>query len=122
LGFIITRQLIKEKAKEIINNEKFAASNSWLQGFLHRNLLTLRCLNEKSEQQEKQFEEISQKLVSCVKDAISKYKIQNSMIINMDESPYFWEYLPRKVICSSTLSKVAEGWKKNYYHERQPLF
>jgi len=49
LGFIITRQLIKEKAKEIIN-EKFAAFISWLQGFFHRNLLILRCLNEKNEQ------------------------------------------------------------------------
>ena len=36
------------------------------------------------------------------------------MILNMDESPYFWEYLPRKVV-TPTLSKVLKGWKRGYH-------
>jgi len=33
----------------------------------------------------------------------------------MDETPYYWEYLPRKII-TPKLCKVAAGWKRGYQH------
>ena len=53
-------------------------------------------------------------------DTIDKYKIRESMIINMDESPYFWEYLPRNILASK-LSKCAYGWKRGFHNIRSTL-
>ena len=42
------------------------------------------------------------------------------MVINMDESPYYWEYLPGKVVAPK-LAKQATGWKQGYHHSRSTL-
>ena len=55
-----------------------------------------------------------------VKEIVKKYKIPESRIINMDETPYFWEYLPRKVLAPK-LSNVASGWKCGYQNNRSTL-
>lgn len=51
---------------------------------------------------------------------IKDYKIKDQYIINLDETPVFWEYLPRKTI-TPTLSSKAKGWKRNYHKTRSTL-
>jgi len=38
----------------------------------------------------------------------------------MDETPFFWEYLPRRV-ATRKLSKTTKGWKRGYDHSRSTL-
>jgi len=38
----------------------------------------------------------------------------------MDETPIFWEYLPRKIL-TSTMSKCAFGWRRGYHNAQSTL-
>lgn len=122
VGYIMTREAITDKAKELItdSNPEFKASDPWLQAFLNRHHLSLRKLNEKTPLEVEQLAALAEKVKNGVKDQIKKFKIPKCRIINMDESPYYWEYLPRKVIAPK-LSKIASGWKHGYHNHRSTL-
>ena len=122
LGYILTRQCVKEKALELIQpcNQSFKASDCWLDCFLSRYHFSLRALNEKPKHQLDHLATVSAKLKQIVKEQIKAHNIQESMVINMDESPIFWEYLPRKII-APMLSKSAFGWKRGYHNVRSTL-
>ena len=122
VGYILTREAIVEKAKELIlpTCPNFKASDPWLKCFLNRHNFSLRKLNEKSQGELIQLEELSNKLKLATKQTIKKFNIPNSLILNMDETPYYWEYLPRKII-TPKLCKVAAGWKRGYQHCRSTL-
>jgi len=57
---------------------------------------------------------------TAVNEVITKFKIPKCRIINMDESPYFWEYLPRRILAPK-LSGVATCWKRGYHNCRSTL-
>jgi len=65
IGLLLTRDLIQEKAREMITPTKkgFVASDSWLDCFLRRFHLFLRKMNEKSIAQNEINEELSRKFV-----------------------------------------------------------
>ena len=122
LGYILTRESIREKGLELIKDENvdFKASDSWLDRFLERHHISLRKLNQQTPIQNEHLTEIASKFKRVVKDEIKRYNIKESMVINMDESPFFWEYLPRKVLAPK-MSKTATGWKKGFSHARSTL-
>lgn len=72
-------------------------------------------------QQETEFQDIAQKFSNGMKEIIKKYKIKPQYIINVDESPFFWENLPRKVLCDKFGSK-AKAFNRAYHHNRSTLF
>jgi len=122
LGYILTRESIRERAIELIKptNPEFKASEGWLLHFLERHNFSFRKLNGKSAIQSSQFDDLATKLRNAVQDVIKKFNIKSSMVINMDETPYFWEYLPRKIL-TAKMSKEAASWKRNYHNARSTL-
>jgi len=80
----------------------------------------MRKLNEKSQIEIEHLENIAVKVKNATKETIKRLKIPPSRIFNMDETPYYWEYLPRKIV-APTLSKVATGWKRGYHNCRSTL-
>jgi len=76
LGYILTRELIKEKALELIQGKhpSFRASDSWLGCFLNRHHLSLRKLNEKIAQQKEHLDPISEKFKRAIQNTIKKQK------------------------------------------------
>jgi len=122
LGFVITRQIIKEKAKKLINPSypDFKASDSWLDCFMDRHNLSLRKNNEKSHTQLEVSQELCEKFIRSMKDTIKKYNINPKYIINVDETPFFWEYLPRKIV-TSKFSDKARAWKRGYHKVRSTI-
>jgi len=122
IGYILTRESIREKAKELIQEENgnFKGSGGWLDGFLHRHHFSLRTLNDKPPHELEALNSLATKLKNSAKELIKQFKIKESMIINMDESPYFWEYMPRKIIAPQ-LSKSAFGWKRGFHNYRSTL-
>jgi len=122
LGYVLTKELIREKALEMIikENAKFKCSDSWMEGFFERHHFSLRKLNQQAPAINEHLTEISQKFCRVVREEIKKYKIKSSHIINMDESPFFWEYLPRKIV-TPQMSRDASGWKKGYTRARSTL-
>jgi len=111
-----------KKTIELISphNYQFKGTDAWLQCFIERNNLSLRKPNEKSTIQIEQFKIISEKFKRHVKETIQKYNINPNFIINFDETPFFWSYLPRKIV-TPKLSKAASSWKRGYQKSRSTL-
>ena len=122
LGLHITRENIQQKARELIQpqNPSFKASDSWLACFLSRHLLTLRKLNEKCSLQQTETDEICTKFVNSMNNFIKKEKIDKKFIVNMDETPFYWEYLPRKILTRKMTPKAC-AWKRGYHNTRSTV-
>lgn len=55
-----------------------------------------------------------------MRDIIKRHKIKSEFIINVDESAFFWEYLPRKVLCNRFSSK-SRCFRRGYHQNRSTL-
>jgi len=111
LGYVLTRDCIKQKALEVIKKENpnFKGSDSWLYCFLSRYNFSLRKLNEKSPFQCEELKDISDKFKLKINQIINKNKIDPAYIINMDETPFFWEYLPRRIATKNYQNQPKAG-------------
>jgi len=52
-----------------------------------------------------------------MKGVIKKYKIKPEFIINMDETPFYWESLPHKVVTPTLSTKIENGKKDSIISE-----
>ena len=122
LGIALSRKDIRDKALENIqpSTPQFKATEGWLDCFLSRYDLSLRKVNSRCTQQDQEYQELADKFAQDMKQIIRKYNIKPEFIVNVDESPFFWEYLPRKVI-SSKFTKRTSIWKRNYHHNRSAV-
>jgi len=105
LGYILTRETIREKVKEVICpiSKEFQGSDQWKARFLKRHHFSLRQLNEKSKTQVDALEGLSKKLKAAAQEVIKKYKIKDSSIISVDESVFFLGIHSKKSCCPDTL-------------------
>ena len=53
---------------------------------------------------------LTQKFRLATKEIIKKYKIEGKFIIDLDETLFIWEYLPKKIVYHK-LSKTCRAWK-----------
>jgi len=122
VGIIVTPKMIIKKAKELVPAETFKASFPWLRGFYKRHGLSLRTITTsmKSLTREEEEKEMMLTFISEIKNLIIKYNILPRDIINADETPMFWEYLPRKIVYSRGTKEVP-SWKTSYNHKRTTL-
>ena len=76
LGFLLTRNVIKQKAIEIIQPSKsdFKGSDSWLSCFMTRYNLSFRKINNKISNQEEDLQDISDKFRYHIRETIKKTK------------------------------------------------
>ena len=88
--------------------------------FLRRHNLSLRCTTTKNKKNDDQAEEIQKGFLSCIKNLIATYQIHSKYIINIDESPIYWEYLPRKIIYKKG-AKVVPSLKTGFEYKRSTL-
>lgn len=122
MGMIITRKDIKDRARLFIQpvSPQFLGTDGWLEAFLERHDLSLRKNNGKPPIQLAELREISKKFTEAMKQIISKYDIKPEMIINMDESPFYWEYLPRKIVTHKTVDNTF-AWKRGFEQVRSTV-
>ena len=121
-GMLISRNILKSKAKQIIKSEKedFKASDAWVDCFLRRHCLSLRSLTDKADFQVDNLRELKEKFVYVMKNIIQKKKIEKRFIINFDETPFYWEHIPKKVV-TRKMTKTCKGFKKGYQHSRSTV-
>lgn len=48
----------------------------------------------------------NRKFSLSMKQIIKRFNIQTENVITLDESPFYWEYLPKKMICNQYWSKT----------------
>ena len=122
MGVGLSRDDIKIKARSMIQDENpnFKGTDGWLDAFLRRYSLSLRKPNSKAPCQDEEYAELASKFCHAMREIIKKHKIEAKYIINLDETPLFWEYLPRKIVCSKFSSKCS-AWKRGYDHSRSTV-
>ena len=114
---------VREFAKELLGQEYpgFKASYRWFQKFMLRNNLSLRVPNGKASQQlPKEWLKLANEFREEIKSKATECKIQPQFIINMDETPLFYEYLPKKVI-EEKGKKDVKTWKAGLDKKRSTL-
>ena len=123
LGILVTPKLIKQKALELERGAHFRASDQWLKSFYRRHDLRLRSTTTKQKRtklEEENAKAVCENFLAIVKGLIDKYNILPRDFINVDETPMYWEYLPRRIVFKKG-EKVVPSWKTSYDHKRSTL-
>jgi len=122
LGILITLRTLKKKAISLItpHSPNFKGSYPWVKKFLQRRGLSFKCTTTKIKKDKEEEKEIQEAFLSKVKRLILKYNIGSKYIINCDETPIYWEYLPRKVIHQKG-SKIVPSIKTGFEYKRSTL-
>ena len=90
---------VQNFARDLIKpiNPNFKAGYTWLQKFLARHSLSLRVPNGKSSQKfPRKWEKLAAEFREEALKTIKNESIKPEYVINMDETPLFYEYLPKK--------------------------
>lgn len=104
----VSRELIKTKARQLIKsyNPNFTASSGWLQKFMIRHSLSLRSKTSISQKLPVQLENKIECFLNEVRILRSNclYPVEN--IINMDETPMYFDMVPSKTVSKKGVSEV----------------
>jgi hypothetical protein len=96
------------------HNPQFKASHKWCTLFFNRHGLSLRQPTDKAPQQLPiKWENCVMEFARTIRHIKEEHDIQDEFIINMDETPLFYEYLARKTIAVKGQKSVAI-WKHGY--------
>lgn len=121
VGMLLRPSQIKQKAKALNPDKTFKASRQWLKGFFFRHGLSLRATTTKVKRQESAEEKaFIQQFRDTVQDLITKYRILPRDLINVDETPMFWEYLPKRIVFKKN-EKVVPSYKTANSYKRSTL-
>ena len=102
----IQRKMIQQKALALIspNNPQFRASEGWLQKFMKRNSLSLRKHTSVQQKLPADLEKKLESLLDEVKILRERHNFSDELIINMDETPVFFD-MPRQHTIHTTGAK-----------------
>jgi len=120
LGILLTSSLIKEKARNLDQNPQFKATDPWLYGLYSRHNLSKRATTKQKIRNEDIVKEMIETLIDRIEFLKEKYKILPYDIINADETPMFWEYLPHHIVFPNG-SKIVPSWKTSYRYKRSTI-
>lgn len=89
-------EMIKAKARSMIlsHNPCFMASNGWIQKFKYRNGFSMRCKTSVSQKLPPELERKIESFLTQVRALRARYQYPTELILNMDETPVFFDMLP----------------------------
>ena len=104
----VSRTLIKVKARHLVrpHNSDFVASSGWLEKFMIRHGLSLRCKTSISQKLPAQLERKLECFLNEVNIMREKHKYPDHLIINMDETPMYFDMLPQYTILKKGTKEV----------------
>ena len=104
----VSSELIKAKAKSLIkaHNPQFKASKGWLEKFMIRHSLSLRSRTSISQKLPPQLESKLESFLNEVRILRTQYSYPLDMIINMDETPMFFDMVPGKTVGKKGVKEV----------------
>ena len=92
--------MTKAKARAVItpHNSNFIASNGWVQKFMARNGLSLRCKTSITQKLPAQLENKIECYLTQVRALRARHQYPLELIINMDETPMYFDMLPGQTV------------------------
>ena len=96
----VSTKLVKAKAKLLIkpHNPQFRASKGWLEKFLSRHSLSMRARTSILQKLPAQLESTLESFLNEVRVLRVRHGYSSDMIINMDETPMYFDMVPEKTI------------------------
>ena len=100
--------MLKAKAKVIIGSSypSFKASAGWAQKFMRRHSLTFRAKTSISQKLPADLEVKLDKILKQVRGQRKAYKYPAEMILNMDETPLFFDLIPGRTLSSKGKQQI----------------
>ena len=104
----VSTELVKAKAKLLIkpHNPQFRASKGWLEKFLSRHSLSMRARTSISQKLPAQLESKLESFLNEVRVLRVRHGYSSDMIINMDETPMYFDMVPEKTISKKGKKEV----------------
>ena len=96
----VSRQAIQDYAKRLCetSNPEFVASSGWLDKFMKRHELSLRSRTSMSQKLPADLEDKVSSFYKYVKDKRIEDDYEDKFIVNMDETPVFFDLVPNKTV------------------------
>ncbi len=104
----VSGELVKAKAKLLVKpyNDQFRASKGWLEKFFIRHGLTLRSRTSISQKLPAQLENKLESFLNEVRILRTCHSYSPDMIINMDETPMYFDMLPEHTVSKKGVKEV----------------
>ena len=113
----LTFVMLKVKAKVVIGSRylSFMASGGWTEKFMWRHSLTLRTKTPISQKLSVDLEAKLEQFLKQVRAQLKAYDYPAEMILNMDETPMYFDLIPRRTLskkgqaishCATTVTKL----------------
>lgn len=104
----VGRELIKTKAKQLVipHNTQFVASSGWLEKFLIRHGMSLRCRTSISQKLPAQLEHKLECFMNEIRVLRTINDYTNDLIINMDETPMYFDMVPERTVSKKGVKEV----------------
>ena len=95
----VSRESVQEYARKLCGSEaEFKASTGWLDKFMKRHNLSLRCKTSLSQKLPADLEDKVQSFTQFVKNSRIENEFDDEFIINMDETPAYFDLVPNKTV------------------------
>jgi len=95
----VSRQAIQDFARRLCTDiSGFTASNGWLDKFMRRHQLSLRSRTSLSQKLPGDLEEKVTSFQKFIKDQRVDDEYEDEFIVNMDETPVFFDLVPNKTV------------------------
>jgi len=95
----VSRQAVQEYARSQFGADgSFKASAGWLEKFMQRHHLSVRCRTSLSQKLPADLEDKVNSFVSFVKKSQVENEFEDKFLINMDETPVFFDLVPGRTL------------------------
>ena len=94
----VSRAAIQEHARKECGIEGFKASDGWLRHFMRRHQLSLRCRTSMSQKLPADLEDKVSSFTKFVRELRIEDDFEDDFIVNMDETPVFFDIVPSKTV------------------------
>lgn len=121
IGILLIPSQIQLQARELNKDPSFKATHQWLKGFFNRHALSMRAITTKIKREETpERRKFIEDFKVYVHNVIDKFKIIPRDVINIDETPMYWEFLPNRIVFKKG-QKVVPGAKTSNSYKRSTL-
>ena len=96
----VSRHMIQDFARRECSSllPDFVASDGWLRKFMRRHELSLRCRTSTAQKLPADLEEKVSSFLNFVKNERLEDEYENKYIVNMDETPVFFDLVPNRTV------------------------
>ena len=114
----VTLEMLRMQALKVIRPlfPEFKASSGWITSFKRRHSLSVRCRTSLAQRLPADLQQKSDTFHKWVRETVEYYEVDDELIINMDETPVYFDTMPTRTLerrgASSVMMRSTGGEKR----------